>query len=129
MIFIVFIVALFSILVITVISFIIYCIYSKRRQKPLSIDLELMNLQKEKQKSHQEDDLFDIQTVSNDFFNIGFIPKSPKSDFKYCGACQKDIHGDFHIHIKNEHKSLIQKWKAWKTGQKYKNQEDSSVIS
>ena len=42
-----------------------------------------MNLQKEKQKSHQEDDLFDIQTVSNDFFNIGFIPKSPKSDVKY----------------------------------------------
>jgi len=41
LIFIVFIAALFSILVITVISFIIYCIYSKRRQEPLNIDLEL----------------------------------------------------------------------------------------
>jgi hypothetical protein len=91
----------------------------------------MINLQKEKQKSHQEDDLFDIQTVSNDFFNNGFIPKSPKSDFKYCGACQKDIHGD--IHIKNEHKSLVQEWKAWKTGQKYSSLlsylEDSSLLS
>jgi hypothetical protein len=64
MIFIVFIVALFSILVITVLSFIIYCIYSKGRQKPFNIDLELMNLQKEKQKSHQEDDLFE-KMISN----------------------------------------------------------------
>ena len=106
-----------------------YCIYSKRRQEPLNIDLELMNLQKEKQKSDQDDELFDIQTVSNDFYNIVFIPKSSKSDVKYCGACQKDIHGDFRIHIKNEHKSLMQKWKAWKTGQKYKNQEDLSLLS